>query len=106
MKWIVQDMCARKLSELLFQRVWWKRLRHDCAHFVVACPVCARTKDSMSKPPGLLQPLPILRCHFSSYIIDFITNLPLTKEVYNALMTIVEHVSKAAKCIPCSMGDD
>ena len=34
------------------------------------------------------------------------TNLPLTKEGYNALMTIVERVSKATKCIPCTMGDD
>ena len=97
---------ARKLSELLFQRVWWKHLRRDCAHFVAACPVCARTKDSTSKPPGLLSPLPIPRRRFSSYTIDFMTNLPLTKEGYNALMTVVECVSKATKCIPCTMGDD
>ena len=32
--------------------------------------------------------------HFSSYGIDFMTNLPETKEGYNTIMTVTEHLIK------------
>ena len=46
------------------------------------------------KSPGLLQPLPILRRCFSTYGIDFMTNLPEAKEGYNTNMNVTERLIK------------
>ena len=91
---IAGHLGARKLAHALFQRAWWPKLRQWAAHFVSQCPICSRVKDSMTKSPGLLQPLPIPRRRFSSYGIDFMTNLPETKEGYNTIMTVTERLIK------------
>ena len=71
---------------------------------MAACPVCICIKDATTKPAGLLHPLPIPKKRFASYSIDFMF-MPLTPEGYNAIMTVVERLSKKTTCIPCTMGD-
>ena len=84
---IAGHLGARKLAHALFQRAWWPKLHQSAEHFVLQCPICSRVKDSMTKSPGLLQPLPTPKRRFSSYGIDFMTNLPETKEDYNTIIT-------------------
>ena len=103
---IAGHLGARKLANTLFQRAWWPKLRQWAACFVQQCPICSRVKDSTTKSPGLLQPLPIPRRRFSSYGIDFMTNLPETKEGYNTIMTVTERLIKHTQFIPCRMGDN
>ena len=71
---------------------------------MAACPVCIRIKDATTKPAGLLHPLPIPKKCFVSYSIDFMF-MPLTPKGYNAIVTVVELLSKKTMCIPCTMGD-
>ena len=42
----------------------------------------------------------------ASFSMDFMTNLPTTKEGYNAIMTVVERLTKYTRFIPCHMGED
>ena len=59
----------------------------------------------MTKSPGLLQLSPILQWQFSSYGIDFKTNLPETKEGYYIIMIVTECQIKHTQVIPCCMGE-
>ena len=103
---IAGHLGAQKLAHALFQRAWWPKLRQWAASFALQCPICSLVKDSTIKSPGLLQPLPIPRRRFSSYGIDFMANLPETKEGYNTIMTVTEHIIKHTQFIPCQMGDN
>ena len=103
---IAGHLGTRKLAHALLQRAWQPKLRQWAARFVQQCPICSRVKDSTTKSPGLLQPLPIPRRHLSSYGIDLMINLPETKEGYNTIMTVTEHLIKHTQFIPCHMGDN
>ena len=48
----------------------------------------------------------LLQKRFSSYGIDFMTNLFETKEGYNTITTVTEHLIKHKYFIPCQMGDN
>ena len=53
-----------KLTNALFQRVWWPKLHETVTSFVCLCMTCAETKGSTAVPPGLLQPLPVPESRF------------------------------------------
>ena len=64
----------------------------------------AQTKDSTAVPPGLLQPLPVPESRFSSWSVDFTTDLPLSHGC-NTILTCVDCLTKYTILIPCKMGD-
>lgn len=62
-------LCAR-------QCFWWLSMATDIREFVVACPTCARSKDSNGPQHGLLQPLPTCRQPWLHIALNFVTRLP------------------------------
>ena len=93
-----------KLTHALFQRVWWPKLRESVTSFVHSCTIYTQTKDSIAIPPGLLQPLPVPESRFSSWSIDFTTDLSLSHGC-NTILACVDHLTEYKILIPCKMGD-
>ena len=56
---LLDYLSARKMVNLLFQRVWWPKLHASVSDFYKECEVCAKTKDLAKMPPGALQLSPV-----------------------------------------------
>ncbi|ERF73970.1 hypothetical protein EPUS_09420 [Endocarpon pusillum Z07020] len=69
--------------------------------FLRNCHVCRRTKPVHQLPAGLLQPLPIPERPWQDISMDFVTGLP-TSEGYNAILVVVDQLSKERYYIPCT----
>ena len=63
-----------------------------------------KTKDSTAVPPGWLQLLPVPESRFSSWSIDFTTDLPLSHRC-NTILTCVDCLKKYTILIFCRMED-
>ena len=79
-------------------------MREIVASFVHSYMTCAQIKDSTAVPPGLLQPLPVPEFRFSSWSIDFTTDLPLSYGC-NTIFTYVDCLTKYTILIPCKISD-
>jgi len=88
-----------KTFHLIFRTFWWPKLRKSVKDFISTCEICARSKPSHHKPFGLLQPLPIPSQNWQDISMDFISELPPSKD-FNAILVIVDRLSKAAHFIP------
>jgi hypothetical protein len=68
--------------------------------YVRSCDLCQRNNTSNQKPIGLLKTLEIPTKRFEQVIMDFITTLPMTKENHDAVMVIVDKLTKLVMFIP------
>ena len=108
--WVLQachDLLAighfgfNKILELISWDFWppqkWKAVKE----FVLSCNTCSRLKNPQHCPYGLLQPLPIPRQSWSFISMDFITDLPSSKN-FDAIFIIVDRLTKMAHFVPCT----
>ena len=91
-----------KTLQNLKQIYWWYGMSAQLKHFINSCHSCQRNKPFLQKLAGLLQPLPIPQRPWSSISMDLITQLPTTKDGYDAIITVVDRLSKMAHFIPCT----
>jgi hypothetical protein len=89
-----------KTAHSLLRRVWWPRLKADVQAFIKVCDACQRHKASTQKPAGLLQSLPIPSRKWESVGIDFIVSLPCTEAGHDAIMVVIDRLSKLTHLIP------
>ena len=64
-----------------------------------ACEVCQHVNHVLSKPAGLLQPLPIPTAVWRELTMYFVEGLPLSGGA-NVIMVIVDRLSKYAHFVP------
>ena len=83
-----------KTVKLLSRHYYWPTLMRDVKHYVKTCPACAVGKSSTLKPAGLLQPLPIPTRRFEVITMDFVTALPETPSGHDAIMIMVDKLTK------------
>ncbi|GJP52310.1 hypothetical protein CLOM_g11436 [Closterium sp. NIES-68] len=81
---------------------FWPRLSRDVRSYVRSCHICQCNKARNAAPYGLLHPLDIPELPWSHVTLDFITDLPPTASHHNAILTIVDKLSKMAHFIPTS----
>lgn len=81
----------------------WPSLREDVATSVKECPTCQVVKASNQVPPGLLSPLDIPSKRWDHVHLDLIGPLPITARKNNAILTVVDRLSKTAVFIPTTM---
>ena len=74
---------------------YWPRMRADVEQYVSACLVCQQTKYSTQAPAGLLQPLPVPSLVWDEVTMDFITNLPPSRN-FTIIMVVVDRLTKSA----------
>ncbi len=79
---------------------YWPNMRREIEQYVQTCECCQRNKASHQKAAGLLQPLPIPRYKWTDISMDFITQLPLTKSGYDAILVVVDRCTKMCHFIP------
>ena len=88
-----------KTLEKIKENYIWEGMRKDVDRYVDNCETCQRTKPRRDRAFGLLNPLPIPRGVWKSVILDYITGLP-EKGGYNAILVVVDRLSKMAHYIP------
>lgn len=90
---------ARTL-DLIARQFWWPSIRADVQQFVYTCASCQMNKATNTKPHGLLQPLSIPDSRWHTVTMDFIMDLPRTPLGNNAIMVLVDKLTKYVRLVP------
>ena len=88
-----------KTHELVARNYWWPGLGRYVAKYVKGCDKCNRTKTFPSAPLGKLMPNRIPDRRWQIISVDLIVELPESRG-YNAIMVVVDRLSKRAHLIP------
>jgi len=91
---------STKMYQDLNERYWWYGMKRDVAAHVAICDVCQRVKAEHQRPASLLQPLKVPEWKWEEISIDFIMGLPRTRDGYDSIWVIVDHLTKVAHFIP------
>ena len=91
--------------ERIERQFYWPNIAKSVRNYIGAYDSCQRNKGSNKKKAGLIQPLEPARERWESISMDFITQLPVTKNGYDAIMVIVDRFSKRAHFAPCYTND-
>jgi len=89
----------KKTSELILRNFWWPKLLSDVTKFIKSCEVCCKNKIPRHKPYGLLSPLSTPKRPWSDISMDFVVELPKSKD-YTCIMVVVDRLTKMAHFIP------
>jgi hypothetical protein len=93
-----------KTLQRVAERFWWPHMARTVRNYVVSCPSCQLNKPSSQSPAGLLHPLPVPANKFECITLDLITDLPPTKHGHDAVLTIVDRLTKLVRFIPTTKG--
>ena len=85
---------VRKTAKLIQRNFYWPTVQADVTSYVQTCEECQRNKPSNQKPTRLLQPLEVPGHRWERVSMDFVTHLPKTKNGFDALLVIVDYVTK------------
>ena len=88
-----------KTIELVSRNFWWPGMDSDIEGYIQACPDCQRDKPRRHRKYGLLSPLEHPYAPLQSIAMDFITDLPQSKNC-TELLVVNDRFSKMASFIP------
>ena len=91
---------STKMYRDLRTHYWWPGMKRDIAEYVTRCLTCQRVKAEHQKPGGLLQPLPIPVWKLEHITMDFVTGMPQTQKLHDAIWVIVDRLTKSAHFLP------
>jgi len=94
---------ATKMYHDLMKLFWWSGLKRDVAQFVYACLICQKSKVEHQKPVGLLTPLDVPEWKWDSISMDFLTSILNTPKEHDAILVIVDRLTKSAHFIPINI---
>jgi hypothetical protein len=89
-----------KTYELIHRFYYWPSMLTTIKKYVISCQTCQRVKPEQRKPAGPLQPLPIPQDRWEEISMDFITDLPVTPNGNDTIITVVDRLTKMAHFIP------
>lgn len=81
---------------------YWEGIKHFVRRYVETCVRCQASKAITQKPAGLLHSLRIPTKRWDNICMDFITALPPTANGNEAVMVVVDRLSKMAHFVPLS----
>jgi hypothetical protein len=93
----------RDFGAKLSAKFYWRRMKRDLLKFGLSCDVCQKIKERNFTRYGYLIPNPIPSRPYESISLDLIVNLPWSGE-YNAILVVVDRLSKHASFIPTTSG--
>ncbi|KEP45598.1 putative Transposon Tf2-1 polyprotein, partial [Rhizoctonia solani 123E] len=85
--------------DLLSRNYYWKGMKNSVVKYIQACDSCLRSKQSNQAPMGLLQPIDLPNRPWEEITYDLIVALPVS-EGYDAILTVVDRLSKMVHFIP------
>jgi transposase InsO family protein len=95
---------ADKTYQLLYRDYFWPRMWQDCKAFTESCLLCQKNKSSQSTS-GLAQPLQIPSKCWDHMTMDFVVDLPKTKNGFNSITVFVDKFSRMAHFVPSHTTD-
>jgi hypothetical protein len=75
---------------------FWVGMKRDVVHFVAKCLECQQVKVDHHHPVGLLQPHDVPMSKWEVISMDFFVGLSLTSHRHNAILVIVDKLTKSA----------
>ncbi|GJP82291.1 hypothetical protein CLOP_g12526, partial [Closterium sp. NIES-67] len=90
-----------KTLKALQRFYYWPDMVTDVQRYVAACPICQRMKSSHQRPTGLLQPLEPPQRPWQHITMDFVTGLPVGPSGNDAVLVVVDRLTKMAHFAPC-----
>jgi len=90
---------ARATKRLMASRVIWTAMKSDINAWVKDCQACARAKVTR-QPAAAIQPIPVPQQRFSHIHVDLVGPLPISKEGYRYLFTMVDRTSRWLEAVP------
>ena len=81
------------------QHYWWPHMQKEINQYVKTCPICQRNRKPTHKPFGEMLSLPVPRDTWTSVSMDFVTGLPTTARGNDAIMVVVDRMSKMVHLI-------
>ena len=79
---------------------WWDGMKKNVADFFSKCLTYQQVKAEHQKPFGKLQPLPIPQWKWNRITMDFIIELPRSRDGYDSIQVIVDRLTKSAHFLP------
>jgi hypothetical protein len=90
----------QKMITATRRQFYWPGLKKDIAKYLSQCIECQQVKVEHRHLAGLLHSLPILEWKWETISMDFITGLPTSTKQNDAIMVVVDKLSKYAHFIP------
>ncbi|GJP84276.1 hypothetical protein CLOP_g14339 [Closterium sp. NIES-67] len=90
-----------KTLKALQRFYYWPDMVTNVQRYVAACPICQRMKSSHQRPTGLLQPLEPPQRPWQHVTMDFVTGLPAGPSGNDAVLVVVDRLTKMAHYAPC-----
>jgi hypothetical protein len=91
---------VEKTSDAIRRKFYWPRQGRTIKAYVLSCDDCQRNKPHQRRPAGLLQPLPIPKGRWEDIAMDYIVQLPKTQRGHDAILVVVDRLTKRAHFIP------
>jgi hypothetical protein len=91
---------SNQLKGMISRKYFWPGQSKDIARFVQNCNSCGRNTVWRSRKQGLLRPLPIPDRIWSEISMDYITDLPETKDGNKHVLVVVDRLLKHPLWIP------
>jgi hypothetical protein len=79
---------------------YWPALKREIVEYIAKCLECQRVKVEHRHPTGLLHPLSIPQWKWEVVTMDFIIGFPRTSKQHDAIMVVVDKLTKASHFIP------
>ena len=93
-------------TEHLIQRLyWWPNMHQEIVEYVSSCPGCQANKSLSQKPAGIAKPMPTPTQPWERFSMDWMTDLPVTKRGFDAILVVVDYLTKYAHFVPCRKTD-
>jgi len=93
----------KKMLELIKRTYWWLWMKLDVENFVQGCQSCQRNKIIHQKRATLLHPLDAPEGPWQKIMVDIIGPLLQSKN-NNAMLVVVDRLTKMIQIIPTSVG--
>ena len=94
-----------KTYELAQRRFYWPSMDATIRAYITSCGTCQRDKSRNAPAENYMQPTDVPLEPWSSISMDFITRLPATSSGADAIMVVVDRLSKMAHFVPAKGTD-
>ena len=89
-----------KTKEKVYRNYVWENMQEDIQDYVNSCILCQSNKSNTNKPQGLMQSIKCADKRWETISMDFIGPLTKCKNGYDAILVVVDTLTKYASFIP------
>jgi len=82
------------IIDLIKRRYWWQNMDDDIKEFIKRCPQCQLDDSFSNKVNTPLRPIPPVAIPFERWGMDFIQNLPITKDGNRHIITAIDYATR------------